>query len=66
MISLDQEHRYDIPTVGPNTLRNMAQAKLTCLVLHAGWTLIMEPEEFRTVAEKEKIAVIGIEQCRSS
>ena len=66
MMRLDQDERYDIPTVGPNTLRNMAQAKLTCLVLHAGWTLIMDPEEFRSVAEKEKIAVIGIEQCRSS
>lgn len=66
MMRLDQDERYDIPTVGPNTLRNMAQAKLTCLVLHAGWTLIMDPEEFRAVAEKEKIAVIGIELCRSS
>ncbi|MEA4873152.1 MAG: UDP-2,3-diacylglucosamine diphosphatase LpxI [Synergistaceae bacterium] len=66
MMRLDQDQRYDIPTVGPNTLRNMAQAKLTCLAIHAGWTLVMEPEEFRSVAEKEKITVIGIEQCRSS
>ena len=65
MMRLDQDERYDIPTVGPNTLRNMAQAKLSCLALHAGWTLIMDPEEFRAVAEKEKIAVVGVEQCRS-
>jgi len=26
----------------------------------------MELEEFRSVAEKEKITVMGIEQCRSS
>ncbi len=65
MMRLDQDERYDIPTVGPSTLRNMAQAKLTCLVLHAGRTLIMDPEEFRTVAEKEKIAVIGIDHCQS-
>ena len=66
MMRLDQDERYDIPTVGPDTLKNMAQAKLRCLALHAGWTLIMEPEEFNAVAEKEKIAVIGVEQCRSS
>ena len=66
MMRLDQDERYDIPTVGPDTLKNMAQAKLRCLALHAGWTLIMEPEEFKAVAEKEKIAVIGVEQCRSS
>ena len=62
---LDQDERYDIPTVGPDTLRHMAQAKLSCLALHAGWTLILEPEEFRSVALKEDISVIGVEVCRS-
>ena len=66
MMRLDQDERYDIPTVGPKTLRHMAQAKLKCLALHAGWTLIMEPEEFKAVAEKEGIAVVGVDVCRSS
>ena len=65
MMRLDQDERYDIPTVGPDTLLHMAQAKLTCLALHAGWTLILEPEEFRRVAKEENIAVIGVEVCRS-
>lgn len=65
MMRLDQDERYDIPTVGPDTLLHMAEAKLTCLALHADWTLILEPEEFRRVAEKEDIAVIGVEVCRS-
>ena len=66
MMRLDQDERYDIPTAGPNTLRHMAQAHLTCLALHAEWTLIMEPDEFKSIAEKENISVIGIEVCRSS
>lgn len=66
MMRLDQDKRYDIPTVGPNTLKNMVEAKLTCLALHSGWTLIMEPDKFRLLAEKEKIAVVGVEMCRSS
>ena len=65
MMRLDQDERYDIPPVGPDTLRHMAQAKLSCLALHAGWTLILEPEEFRSVALKEDISVIGVEVCRS-
>ena len=65
MMRLDQDERYDIPTVGPDTLRHMAQAKLSCLALHAGWTLIMNPAEFKAIAEKENISVIGIELCRS-
>lgn len=66
MMRVDQDERYDIPTVGPSTLRNMAQSKLTCLAVHAGWTLIMEPEEFKSIAEKEKISVVGVEVCRQS
>lgn len=60
MMRLDQDERYDIPTVGPNTLRHMAQAKLNCLALHAGWTLIMEMDEFKGIALRENIAVIGV------
>lgn len=66
MMRLDQDERYDVPTVGPDTLRHMAEARLTCLALHAGSTLIMDLDEFRDVAEREKIAVVGIEVCRSS
>jgi len=65
MMRLDQDERYDIPTVGPETLYHMAQAKLTCLALHAGWTLIVEPEKFRKAAEEKNISVIGVEVCRS-
>ena len=65
MMRLDQDERYDIPTVGPDTLKHMAQAKLSCLALHAGWTLIMDIEEFKAMADKENISVIGVELCRS-
>ena len=65
MMRRDQDERFDIPTVGPATLQNMAQAKLTCLALHAGWTLIMEPQKFKELAEKENISVVGVDPCRS-
>ena len=66
MMRLDQDERYDIPTIGPETLKNMARAGLTCLAVHAGWTLIMEPDMFEKIADKENIAVIGEEVCRQS
>lgn len=66
MMRLDQDERYDIPTVGPSTLKHMAAAKLNCLALHAGWTLIMDMEEFKKIAEQEQIAVIGVKLCQSS
>lgn len=66
MMRLDQDDRYDIPTVGPDTLVHMAEARLTCLALHAGWTLVLDPEKFARVADERRIAVIGVEVCRSS
>lgn len=66
MMRLDQDERYDIPTVGPRTLKHMAEARLNCLALHAGWTLIMDMEEFKAIAEQEKISVIGVVPCQSS
>ncbi|MDO4987762.1 MAG: UDP-2,3-diacylglucosamine diphosphatase LpxI [Synergistes sp.] len=65
MMRLDQDERYDIPTVGPDTLIHMSHAHLSCLAIHAGWTLIMEPEKFKEIAERENISVIGVEVCRS-
>ena len=66
MMRLDQDVRYDIPTVGPKTIENMSKLKLTCLALHAGSTLIMEPEKFKADAEKANISVVGVDPCQSS
>lgn len=64
MMRLDQDERYDIPTVGPKTIENMSKVKLNCLALHAGSTLIMEPERFKAEAEKANIAVVGVDPCQ--
>lgn len=59
MMRLDQDERYDVPTVGPDTLIHMAESRLSCLALHAGWTLIVEPEKFARIAKEKNIAVVG-------
>ena len=65
MMRLDQDERYDIPTVGPATLKNMKDAHLTCLAVHADHTLIMDKEEFMRLADEYNIAVIGVCPCQS-
>ena len=60
MMRLDQDERYDITTIGVHTLDNMASAGLTCLAVHAGHTLIMDPYKFGEIAKRYKIAVIGV------
>lgn len=59
MMRADQDRRFDIPTVGPTTLRNMASAGLTCLAVHAGSTILMSRDEFSSLAGELGISVVG-------
>jgi DUF1009 family protein len=61
MIKPGQDERYDLPVVGPGTLRSMALAKLTCLAVHTGWVITLCPDEFRQAAQDSGIAVIGVD-----
>ena len=60
MMREDQDMRYDLPTVGIETLENMKKSGLTCLAVQSGKTLIMEPDKFFDTAEKYKISVLGM------
>jgi DUF1009 family protein len=61
LMRLDQDDRFDLPTVGGKTLRTMARAGLRCLAVEAGRTIVLEPDSFRAAAEEEGIAVLGVE-----
>jgi len=54
-----QDMRFDVPTVGPGTLRNLKDAKCICLVVEAGKTLIVDKPAALALADRLKIAVVG-------
>lgn len=60
MMRRDQDLRYDLPTVGPDTIRLMAAAGLSCLALEADRTLVLEPDVTLSLADQKGIAVWGI------
>ena len=60
MMREDQDERYDLPTVGPSTLKNMAEAGLACLAVEAGRTIVLCRKEFSRIAREAGIAVWGI------
>ncbi|PIE55063.1 MAG: hypothetical protein CSA35_02960 [Dethiosulfovibrio peptidovorans] len=62
----DQDRRFDIPVVGGDTLRVMAEAGLSCMAIEAGNGLIVEREYFVSLANELGISVIGVEPCPSS
>jgi DUF1009 family protein len=55
-----QDRRFDLPAVGPDTVEVMREAKARVLAIEAGATLIMDRDDMVSRADDAKIAVVGI------
>jgi DUF1009 family protein len=56
----EQDRRFDLPAVGPDTIDAMKGSGCEVLAVEAGATLIMDQDEMVRRADKAKIAVVGI------
>ncbi|HEY4049340.1 MAG TPA: UDP-2,3-diacylglucosamine diphosphatase LpxI [Acidobacteriaceae bacterium] len=54
-----QDMRFDVPVIGPGTIRTMARAGATCLSLDAGRTLIFDQEMVIALADSAGIAIVA-------
>ena len=54
-----QDMRFDVPTVGPNTIANMHQNGGSTLVIEAGKTFIVERDKVLDLARKHGISIVG-------
>jgi len=55
----DQDLRFDLPTVGPETLNSLRDAAATALALDAGRTLLLDREGFVAGADALDLAVVA-------
>lgn len=55
-----QDQRFDLPSIGPQTVNCAVQAGLAGIAVVAGATIIAEPEELVQVADRTGIFVIGV------
>ena len=56
-----QDLRFDLPTIGPRTIEGTAQAGLAGIAVAAGHTLVAEPEQTITAADRAGLFVIGVD-----
>ena len=56
----NQDPRFDVPTVGAETIRQLRAARAACLVLEAGKTLILDKPATLALADELGIAVVGL------
>jgi hypothetical protein len=55
----DQDLRFDLPTIGPETLSALRQASATALALDAGRTLLLDRDRFVAGADELDLAVVA-------
>jgi len=55
-----QDMRFDVPVIGPGTIRNMANAGATALVLDAHRTLLVDRAQLVESADENGIAIVGL------
>ena len=56
----DQDRRIDLPSIGPETVRRAAEARLSGIAIAAGDVLIAEREEVIRLANRLGIFLVGI------
>ncbi|KPK76603.1 MAG: hypothetical protein AMJ79_06080 [Phycisphaerae bacterium SM23_30] len=54
-----QDMRFDVPTIGPDTIENLKKNKAACVAVEAERTLILDLPETIKLADRYKIAVVG-------
>lgn len=57
---IGQEHRLDLPSIGPSTVEAAAGARLAGIAVVANTTVVAEPAQLVAAAERAKIFVIGV------
>jgi UDP-2,3-diacylglucosamine hydrolase len=57
-----QDRRFDLPSIGPRTIENVARAGLAGLAVAAGTTMIAEGEAVTAAADREKVFVVGVRE----
>jgi DUF1009 family protein len=58
-----QDMRFDVPTVGIQTLETMAAAGAEVLAIEANRTILLDQQEFAAEAKRLKIGVVAFEEA---
>jgi len=54
-----QDLRFDVPVVGPRTMKNLIQAGVGCLAIEAGKTIMIDKETCLKMANQAEISIVS-------
>ncbi|TDU70779.1 hypothetical protein EI77_02827 [Prosthecobacter fusiformis] len=56
----NQDMRFDVPVIGPDTIRTAAEAGVDLIAVEAGKTLLLGLDELRLECQQRKVSVIAL------
>lgn len=59
-----QDLRFDVPTIGPQTVRNVAEAGGKLIVVESGITILVEREETIATANQLGVSIVALSQAQ--
>ena len=60
----NQDQRFDVPCVGPDTIRSLAENGAKCLVVEANKTMILDKPQTIELANKLGIGIVGVKSSK--
>ncbi|MGE0268003.1 MAG: LpxI family protein [Candidatus Omnitrophota bacterium] len=55
-----QDLRFDVPVVGPRTIKHMVKSKCRCLAIESGKTIMIDHEKTIQLADRFKICIVAV------
>jgi hypothetical protein len=57
----NQDPRFDLPAIGPDTVSVLAEARVVALAFEAGQTVVLDRERVVEMADEHEIVLLGVE-----
>ena len=57
-----QDFRFDLPAIGPTTIKSMIEVQASVLAVEAGQSLLFDSQEVIKLANKENIVIVGVQE----
>ena len=56
----NQDFRFDVPVIGPDTVKNCAQSGIGVIAIEAGKTLMLAGEEVSSMCDEHKVSILAL------
>ena len=56
----NQDFRFDVPVIGPDTVKNCERSGISTIAIEAGKTLMLGGDEVRAMCDKHKISIVAV------